>query len=104
MLPTNLGPLPEWNSDDAKALRDMLNSTVFLKALAHVQSECPELLDGQDVNMALVASGKVKGFSKALETLFRLTFEQPKVEPESESYPSLDDDSKWDPNTNEPVA
>jgi len=99
-LPTKT--LSEWNSEDAKLLRDLLENSTFGKAIAFVLDQAPKLLDGSDVNKTLVASGKVDGYNEALQNLFRLTHEQPPTTPESEAYPSLDDESKWDKTTNEP--
>jgi hypothetical protein len=84
--------LPDWTSEHAIQLRAMLQSEVFQRALEHVMHDCPELLDGSDVNKALVTSGVVKGYTAAISNLFRLTVEQPKVETTEENYPSLDDD------------
>ncbi len=95
ILQTN--KLPEWSSDDAKALRDFLTSSVGLRAVAHMMSEEPELLDGADVNKTLVRTGEVKGFNKASEAFFKLTYEQPPVEKTVTEYPDLDDDKAWTP-------
>lgn len=93
---------PQWDSNDAKQLRELLTSDVFQKAIELVLDECPALLDGDNVNKALVASGEVRGFEKALDTLFRLTFEQPIAKPTSELYPDLDNESAWSPTNPNP--
>lgn len=85
----------EWNSDDAKALRDILETPSFQKALAFVCSDKPALLDGAHMNKTLVASGAVKGFELFMELLFRLTHEQPQTGVTHENYPDPDDESKW---------
>ncbi len=93
-LPPNLDRV-EWNSDDAKALKDIIGSDVFQKALLFVSAERPAILDGSDVNKSLVASGANKGFELFLESLYKLTYEQPKPDVVHESYPDLDDESRW---------
>lgn len=88
--------LPEWSSDDAAQLKLFLESNVGQRALAHVLDEKPSLLDGSDVNKTLVASGNVRGFVLAIESLFRLTYEQPTQDKQADTdYPDLDDESKW---------
>jgi len=89
--------LPEWSSDDANTLRDFMTSTVGSRALAHVLSEKPALLDGGDVNKTLVRNGEVKGFELATESLFKLTYEQPTAErPADSQYPDLDNEKAWE--------
>jgi len=94
----------EWTSDDAKSLRDLLESSTFNKAMAHVLDQTPKLLDGGDVNKTLVATGKVDGYNEALQNLFRLTHEQPPAVAEPENYPNLDDDSKWEEKSTQPTT
>jgi|SRR6185295_11896875 len=86
---------PEWNSEDARLLKALLGSEVFQKALVILAEQGPSLLDGADVNKTLVASGEVKGYSTCVQNLFQLTYEQPVAGPVSESYPDLEDESKW---------
>lgn len=94
LLPTKT-ELP-WESPDAVALSEFLRSQTGTRLLHHLSLEMPSLLDGSDVNKTLVASGEVKGFQKALDTLLTLTVERPPETPvQSEMYPSLDDEEKW---------
>lgn len=96
--------LPDWSSDQAATLKEFLQSETGQAAIAHVLSERPSLLDGADVNRTLVASGEVKGFTTAIESLFRLTYEQPAPEVISNEYPDLDDEAQWTKTpTNEPT-
>lgn len=92
--------LPEWSSDDAAALKLFLESDLGARAMAHVLVDQPSLLDGSDVNKTLVASGQVQGFVLAVESLFRLTYEQPTPTEAHTDYPNLDDDSKWKDGAN----
>jgi hypothetical protein len=93
---------PEFTSLHRKALQDFLESETGQIALAWVAHNAPQLLDGTDVNRTLVASGEVKGFNRFLTELISLTFEQPKKsEAASETFPDLDDDSKWDKSETE---
>lgn len=88
-------PTGEWNSDDAKSLRDFLDSGVGVKAIALIAEECPSLGDGSDVNKTLVTSGEVKGFQNAIRELFELTSRQPEQPKPAEPYPSLDEEQHW---------
>ena len=84
-----------WDSQNAHELRDFLESKTGILALQWTAYRGPELLDGADVNKTLVASGEVKGYSSAIENLFSLTKIQPEEVKPPETYPNLDDDSKW---------
>lgn len=98
-IPTNREP-PEWNSDDALTLKGFLESSTGLKLTQTLAFLAPNLLDGEHKNKTLVASGVVKGYTEAVETIFSLQTSRPKeMEPKSDNYPSLDDDSKWKDET-----
>ena len=89
----------DWTSSDAVRLREFLESSTGQRAIAHVTDDAPVLLDGSDVNKTLVASGEVKGFNKALRSLFLLTIEKPPAPAErKDPYPDIDDDKHWDDN------
>jgi len=64
-----------------------------------VDMGAPELLDGSHKSKTLVASGAVFGYRDAINTIFKLTYENPNapVVPDvvTENYKSLDDDSAW---------
>ncbi len=95
---------PEWNSDNAVVLKEFLSTPTGERLQQVIAFHCPPFLDGKDVNMTLVASGKRAGYEEALAFLTSLTTVQPEQPQEqfSDNYPSLDDDSKWEdsqPNT-----
>jgi hypothetical protein len=87
-------PIP-WDSNDAQILKDFLQSDVGARALACVANDAPTLMDGKDVNMTLVRNGEVKGFTTAVQSLFRLCHEQPEQPKPTENYPDLDDEKAW---------
>jgi hypothetical protein len=91
-----------WESSDAAALRTFFESKTGQRALLHVSSLLPSLLDGADVNRTLVRSGEVKGWSNALNALLNLTVEQPPPAKVSEAYPPLDDEDAWKEKTPQP--
>lgn len=97
MIFTNTEKLPEWDSEHAQELRVLLRSDIFARALHYVLEDAPQILDGASCHMALVASGEVKGFERAINKLFSLTHERPVTNQTAESatYPSLDDDKAW---------
>jgi hypothetical protein len=89
---------PEWNSSHAAVLKELLESQTGKRLAELAAYNCPSLLDGSDVNKTLVASGVRSGYEMALSFLWSLTVVQPE-QPRaiiSETYPSLDDDTKWD--------
>lgn len=94
MLPPTTQP-PEWDSADANNLKLFLGTPTGTRMLGHLYFLCPSLLDGSDVNKTLVASGAVKGYTRAVETLISLTTEKPATPVVSESYPSLENDALW---------
>jgi hypothetical protein len=88
-------PPRRWTSVEAKTLRDFLKSDAGQLALEWVAYKSPELLDGENKNKTLVASGEVKGYHGALAALWNLTVEQPSEAKTPEAYPSIDDESAW---------
>lgn len=89
---------PEWASEHAHILKEFLATETGRRLQEIIAYNCPPFLDGSNVNTTLVASGKRAGYEEALVFLTSLT----KVQPEqpnqqfSETYPPLDDDSKWE--------
>lgn len=90
----------EWDSTDGGWLEEILNSARGQKLLSILALKVPSFLDGSDPNKTLVRMGEVKGAELIIEALVGLTIETPaELQPEkqeTESYPNLDDDSKWD--------
>ncbi len=84
----------EWNSDDAGNLRKFLETDSGAKFIPYLASWRPGLGDGSDQGKTLVSSGKVGGYELALENIRELCESQLNV-PETEKYPSIDDDGKW---------
>lgn len=89
----------EWSSQDAVQLKEFLNSQTGTRLLQILDLGAPEILDGSHKNKALVASGRVAQHQETLETVFRLTYEDPNapvVPPvTTQNYQSLDDDAAW---------
>lgn len=88
--------LPDWTSKDAEFLESFLTSSTGLKIQGILAFQCPEILDGSDTGKALVASGVVKGYHRAVESFLSLTKALPVSAPtDTSAYPSLDDESQW---------
>lgn len=88
--------LHDWSGEDASLLRNFLESETGKRALYHLSEAQPELLDGKDTGMTLVASGRVGGYSLALKTLLSLMVAPPPSVPEvHDEWPDLDDDASW---------
>lgn len=86
----------DWSGEDASLLRQFLESDTGKRALYHLSEAQPELLDGKDNGMTLVASGRVGGYSLALKTLLSLIVEPPKSVPEvPDEWPDLNDEEAW---------
>ena len=89
----------EWTSDDAARLKEFLNSPTGARVLQFLALGAPDLLDGTHKNKTLVASGAVAGYQDAVNTIFRLTYEDPNAptvpDVSSDNYKSLDDDAAW---------
>lgn len=94
----------EWNSDDAKNLRNFLGTQTGERLMVHLGQSVPELLGGGDVNAILIRSGEVKGGSALLVHFVSLTSQIPDsvITPKKDNHPDLDDDSAFDPVTNLP--
>jgi hypothetical protein len=90
----------EWASEDASKLREFLNSQTGHRVMQVLAMGAPELLDGDHKNKTLVSAGRLTGYQMAIETMFRLTYENPNenapvAAPAGENYQSLDDDAAW---------
>lgn len=86
----------EWTGIDASLLRDFLEGETGKRMLYHLSEAQPELLDGKDNGMTLVASGRVGGYALALKTLLSLTVEPPQSVPEvHDDWPDLNDEEAW---------
>ena len=87
---------PDWTSVEAKELRDFLDSHVGKLTVSWLVHLGPSLLDGADNGKTLVASGVVKGYGAALDSLFSLRVSR--LVPDtssSEAYPDLDSPTAW---------
>jgi len=89
----------EWTSDDAARLKEFLNSPTGTRMLEVLDIASPEITDGAHAHKALVMSGRVAQHKETLETIFRLTYENPNEpvvqDTPSTNYKSLDDDDAW---------
>jgi hypothetical protein len=97
MIPTKES---DWTSGHATVLRQFLESPEGRDALALLASFRPALLDGAHQVKTLVRSGEVKGYELAITTLLSMVtpeFEKSLHKPKEleQSYPDLDDDTKW---------
>ena len=90
---------PAWTSKEAKEFRDFLTSETGVKMLTLATLETPVLLDGAHMNKSLVRGGEHKGFEAALAFITSLVHTEPEQPAPEETYPSLDDDSKWPDGT-----
>jgi len=92
---------PDWDSVHAENLRIFLRSDSGQLAMEWVSYFAPELLDGSDVNKTLVASGEVKGYTRAIGNLLSLTREAPQpASTPTDEFPDLDDNEKWSEEQN----
>ncbi len=90
-----------WDSIDAENLKNFLVTPAGEKVLHILHNEIPGLLDGEHKNKTLVRSGEVKGAQAVFDLLVSLTVEppvnfRPKPQTKNETYPDLDDESKWE--------
>lgn len=86
----------DWSGEDASILKALLESETGKRLMYHWTEAAPELLDGKDNGMTLVASGKVGGYTLAIKTFLSLIVEPPKSVPEvNDDWPDLDDDASW---------
>lgn len=85
----------EWTQDDARNLKAFLSSPTGQLAIQWIEFRLPVLLDGSHPVKALVSSGELKGYQRALSELAALCFERPEPVKVDDNFPDLDDDSKW---------
>lgn len=97
MISLLVGKQVKWDSSDAKELRLFFESPVGSRMLDHLIYTKPASYDGPNGNQMIAAAKKIEGYEEALNNLVNLIKEQPLQPTEQETYPNLDDDSKWNP-------
>jgi hypothetical protein len=85
----------KWDSSDAQELRLFLEGSVGIRMIDHLLSLTPGAYDGPNGNQIISAAKKIEGYQEALKNLVDLIKEQPPQPTENETYPDLDDESKW---------
>lgn len=85
----------DWDSGNAKSLREFLETPTGQLMLQHLSFSLPDAYDGPNGNQMIAAAKKIEGYQEAISTLVNLTKEQPIQAQADEQYPDLNDDSKW---------
>lgn len=86
----------DWNSDDVARTKEFLSSPVGVKFIGILKAMRPSLLDGSDTGRALVRSGEVSGYERVFSMVDLVLSPEFKDDLKvQETYPDLDDDSKW---------
>lgn len=86
-----------WDSSDAQELRLFLEGPIGARMVDHLIALTPGAYDGPNGNQIISSAKKIEGYNEALNNLVNLIKEQPVQPTENETYPDLDDDSKWAP-------
>jgi hypothetical protein len=86
-----------WFATDAEALRRFLESETGTRLLPKILESTPGLLAGGDTNALMVRSGEVRGCQIFATAILALAYPPPPPPEEQNSYPELEDDSKWSP-------
>lgn len=89
-----------WSKDNAAILQQFFGSGTGQLFLAHVAVARPSLVvNGVDPNQVALRASEAAGWEGAINYALSLS-EPPKIErPDLETYPPLDDDSKWTDKT-----
>lgn len=95
MISLLTGKQVKWDSSDAKELRLFFESPVGSRMLDHLIFLKPSPYEGPNGTQMIAAGKKIEGYEEALNNLVNLIKEQPPQPTEQETYPDLDDDSKW---------
>ncbi|HYG24449.1 MAG TPA: hypothetical protein VEH04_16850 [Verrucomicrobiae bacterium] len=94
-LPVSPGLAP-WNKSSSELLKQFLSTPVGRQFLLQLADHRPPLVSASsDVNQVALAAAEAVGFERAYNTILSLATPPVEESPETEHYPSLDDDSKW---------
>lgn len=101
-----VGTPPNWSKDNAALLRQFLDGGTGQLFLATLAAQRPALSSHETLESVALRSKLVSGYEAALANILSLA-EPPKdelaVKEESEAYPDLDDDKKWE-NAGKPTT
>lgn len=90
---------PNWGPDAAELVAQFLKTPVGTLVLARLQLRRPPAISGPTTEAAGLRGAEICGYEKCLGEFLSMT--RPDARPieteHVESYPSLDDNSKWDP-------
>lgn len=85
-----------WTADDESHWNAFLSTTSGQRLIPKLAESAPVLLDGGHANKTLVRNGELRGFQSAIRTLLDLSHTAPPISNvQTTTYPSLEDDSKW---------
>jgi hypothetical protein len=88
---------PPWTKDSAALFKQFCESGVGQLFLATVISGRPSLLSGQaDLEATALQAREVAGYERAVNLILSLMEPPIEAPSETENYPPLDDDSKWE--------
>lgn len=87
--------IADLTGEDVLALRAFLDSPAGSRFFPQLVDHVPPLLDGTDVNKALVRMGEVRGWQAALQAIITLAYPPAPPEKDPTSYPDPTDDSAW---------
>ena len=85
----------DWDSEDVVLWRSFLATRTGSRLLPKLAENTPLLLEKGDVNELLIRSGKVLGFQDSIRALLSMTVIHTAAPVADNSYPNLEDDSKW---------
>lgn len=95
MISILFGSQIKWDSSDAQELRLFLGGPIGSRMLDHLIGLTPEAYDGPNGNQIISSAKKIEGYREALNNLVNLIKEQPPQPIEQETYPDINDESKW---------
>lgn len=85
-----------WTTEDEVHWNAFLSTLSGQRLIPKLAESAPTLLDGGHANKTLVRNGELRGFQSAIRTLLDLSHTPVTViDPQTTTYPNLEDDSKW---------
>ena len=87
----------DWTSIDEENLSKFLDTPTGKRFLPKLLESCPSLSAGGEINQILIRTGEVRGYQRVGRDILSLAHPSNRTEPNvAESYPSPEDDSKWE--------
>lgn len=84
-----------WSAEDEQRWLAFLSSPTGSRLFPKAMERCPTLLADGKKTAILIRSGEVRGYANLVQVLLDLSHTAPPPPENQQTYPDLEDDTKW---------